>query len=109
MNKTLWAIDKLFTKKVARETRQHLAEVAAASRRGARARAEAMLSGLAWREGPHVTLGRTQCGEPVRVPLAYLVSAHSIMTGGTGSGKTMAALAIVEAILEADDPPASFG
>jgi len=49
--------------------------------------------------GEKVTLGATIWGEPVVVPLTELVKACGLATGGTGSGKTMAACLILEAMI----------
>lgn len=56
-------------------------------------------------------LGETVWEEPIpiEIPLPYLVKAHSVITGGTGSGKTMAALALIEALLDPDAGQFSFG
>jgi hypothetical protein len=47
-----------------------------------------------------VQLGLTTWGEPVVVPLTELVRACGIATGGMGSGKTMAACVVLEALIE---------
>jgi len=50
--------------------------------------------------GPNVHLGETTWGEPVVVPLSDLVRSCGIATGGMGSGKTMAACVILDAMIE---------
>src|SRR5437867_10244292 len=107
MKKALWALDKIMSKKLAVRTREHLAQVAGAQVHASRKRTGSLLEKLARENGPHLLLGETEWREPVRPSLPYLVSAHSIITGGTGSGKTMAALLIIEAMLHA--PEFAFG
>src|SRR5438093_3402852 len=107
MKKTLYVLEKLYGRSIAAETQAHLAEVASARTRAARNRATTVLRDLRAEVGPRVTLGQTEWDDPIDLPLEHLVKAHSIMTGGTGSGKTMAALLIVDAILRA--PEFAFG
>ena len=57
--------------------------------------------------GPKVHLGDTTWGEPVVVPLTELVRACGVATGGMGSGKTMAACVVLEAMI-ARLPDAAF-
>jgi hypothetical protein len=109
MKRTIWTLEKVFGRTLARQTRQHLAEVAAAPVRASRARTMSLLRRLIEEPGPHVLLGHTDWGQAVLVPLEHLVVAHSIATGGTGSGKTMSALALIEAILALPEPNLSFG
>src|SRR6266849_3834363 len=87
-------------KRIQCQTRQHLARQAQALTQASQSRAQKTLAELSG-ERPQVMLGQTLWKEPaaVRVPLEYMVKAHSIITGGTGSGKTMSALAIIETSL----------
>src|SRR2546427_9242137 len=107
MKKTLYVLEKLYGRSLAQETAAHLAELASARTRAARDRATTLLRELGRERGTRVVLGQTEWGDPVELPLDHLIRAHSIMTGGTGSGKTMAALLIVDAILRA--PEFAFG
>jgi hypothetical protein len=108
MSVTSWALDKWFGKRVASDTRQYLAEVAMAPVQASRRRTSAWLRALQERPGPRVVLGETD-GEPVSIPLSDLVESHGLMTGGSGSGKTMATLLIVDGVLEHQDSyPAGF-
>jgi hypothetical protein len=109
MKRALWLIDKLFGRRIARQTRQHLADLANAPVRASRERTSALLECLASEPGPDVHLGETEWGQPVRLSLPRLVQGHSIITGGTGSGKTMAAGLLIEAILRVADQGLSFG
>src|SRR5437867_6129481 len=107
MKKTLYVLEKLYGRNLAQETTVHLAQLASARTRAARDRATTLLHDLRQQRGPRVMLGQTEWDDPIELPLEHLIKAHSIMTGGTGSGKTMAALLIVDAILRA--PEFAFG
>src|SRR2546428_9251706 len=100
MSKLAWLAGKLSEKRIGRETTRHLdslvREPIRVSERGVRE----MLTKLRSEPGPHAHLGETEWGEPVRVPLSELVKACGIVTGGTGAGKSMAACAILEALVE---------
>jgi hypothetical protein len=104
-----WLLDRFFGKRIACETRRYLAAVAGASIQASRARASALLRSFSERPGPHVFLGETVWGAPVRVPLSEVISKAGLMTGGSGSGKTMTALLIIAALLESSEIfPAGF-
>src|SRR2546425_9128913 len=107
MKKTLYVLEKLYGRSLAQETAAHLAELASARTRAARDRATTLLRDLGQERGPRVMLGQTEWDDPIELPLERLIKAHSIMTGGTGSGKTIAALLIVDAILRV--PEFAFG
>ena len=107
MKKTLYVLEKLYGRSLAEETQAHLAQLASARTRAARDRATRLLGDLRAEGGPSVMLGQTDWGDPIELPLDHLVKAHAIMTGGTGSGKTMAALLVIDAILRA--PEFAFG
>ncbi len=109
MKRALWTIDQMFGRKLARHTERHLADVASAPVRASRERTMSLLHSLETRgDGPRVLLGQTTWHKPAEVPLAYLVNAHAIMTGGTGSGKTMAALLLIDAILRSPESDIAF-
>jgi hypothetical protein len=109
MKNALWLLEKLYGRRIEGETRRELSQIAGLRTRASRGRATGLLERLAEEEVPRVLLGRTAWEQPVEVPLEYLTNAHAVITGGTGSGKTMAALLIVEALLELDEPEVSFG
>lgn len=99
MNYLTWLADTLSRERVAHETDQHLASLAREPIRASRQSARELLRCLRMTPGPHVHLGETSWGEPVLVPLAELVNACGIATGGMGSGKTMAACLILETLI----------
>jgi Helicase HerA, central domain len=109
MKAALWAVDKIFGKRIKEHTRQHLAHLANTPALASRARATSLLERLAAEPGPQVHLGETDWGQPVRLPLAHLVHGHSVITGATGAGKSTIALILVEAMLRADSKDLSFG
>jgi hypothetical protein len=103
MNVTLWMLDKFLGRRMAREMRKHLNDVATTPERAARDQASAILRVLAARPGPHVMLGETDWGEAMRIPVIDLLRLHALITGGSGSGKTMAMLLMISAILEGSE------
>lgn len=112
MRTMLWILDSVGRRRLARHTRQYLSGLATSSTRGWQNRMTTLLQTLDGDPGPRLLLGETEWGERVALPLEFVVKAHSIVTGGTGSGKSMAALLLVEAMLEAADaglPRFAFG
>src|SRR3989442_844775 len=107
MKKTLYVLEKLYGRRLAEETQAHLAEVAGRQTRATRDRASTVVRAVRQERGPTVILGQTEWNDPVELPLEHLIKAHAIMTGGTGSGKTMAALLLIDAILRS--PEFAFG
>jgi len=103
MNVTLWILDKVFGKRMWREMQKHLNEMVTAPGRTARDQSSKMLRMLAARPGPHVMLGETDWGEEMRLPVVDLLRLHALITGGSGSGKTMAILLMISAMLEAGE------
>ena len=103
MNVTLWILDKFFGKRMWREMQKHLNEMVTAPGRAARNQSSVMLRVLAARPGPHVMLGETDWGEAVRIPVIDLLRLHALITGGSGSGKTMAMLLMISSMLEASE------
>src|SRR5207253_1456948 len=74
-----------------------------------RGRSSALLRRLAAEPGQHAVMGETPWDETVTIPVDRIVAAWSLITGGTGSGKSMAAMAIIEALLAAIESDISFG
>jgi hypothetical protein len=98
MGNLAWLADKLSGRRIERATARYLESLAHEPVRISRRTASEFLRALRNEPGPQVTLGETEWGEPVVVPLAELIKA-GVMTGGMGSGKTMAACLILEAII----------
>ena len=99
MNYLASLADKFSRDRVAEETAEHLESLAQEPIRASRRRARELLRTLRAAPGPHVELGETTWGEPVLVPLAQFVKTCGIATGGTGSGKTMAACLVLESLI----------
>jgi hypothetical protein len=99
MSKVAWLAAKLSGRRMEQATSSHLDSLARAPVRASQRTARDVLAKLRNEPGPKVQLGETEWGEPVVVPLAECVKACGIATGGMGSGKTMAACAILEALI----------
>jgi hypothetical protein len=99
MSNLAWLAGKLSGRRIERATTRYLESLACEPIRASRHTASEVLRTLESEPGPKVTLGDTEWGEPVIVPLMELVKACSIMTGGMGSGKTMAACLILDAMI----------
>ena len=109
MNAVTWLLDLLWGPRLAVATKEYLKQLATAPVEASRSRASELLNALDARPGPHVTLGETERGQPVRVPLADLVGSHGLVTAASGGGKTMLMGIIVDALLENQDSfPAGF-
>src|SRR2546422_1902232 len=100
MSELAWLAEKLSERRVTRQTSAYLASLAQEPIRASRRNVRELLQTLRDEPGPKVCLGETMWGEPVVVPLTELVKACGIATGGMGSGKTMAAALILDAIVE---------
>ncbi len=94
-----WLAGKLHGRRHKRAADAQLERLAQAPIVAARRNATALLARLRAEPGPHVHLGETPWGSPVAVPLAEIVGACGLTTGGMGTGKTMFALLPIEAII----------
>jgi hypothetical protein len=99
MSYLAWLADRFSRPQLERETTRHLAALAQGPVRASRRGAHGLLRTLRNEPGPKVSLGETEWGEPVIIPFLELVKACGILTGGMGSGKTMAACLILDAII----------
>lgn len=99
MSKLAWLADRLSRERVARQTTRHLDSLTRQPVLDSQRAVRDVLAALEREPGPKVCLGETTWGERVVVPLAELVQACGIATGGMGSGKTMAACLILQAII----------
>src|SRR3989442_10439321 len=99
MSKLAWLAEKLSERRIERQTSAYLASLAQEPVLASRRNVRELLQTLRNEPGPKVCLGETMWGEPVAVPLTELVKACGIATGGMGSGKTMAAGLILDAIV----------
>ena len=110
-NNALAGLDQFFGARVEKETERYLGQLALLPTLASQKNLAELLQGFASAPGPHVTLGRTPWGQPVVVPLDELTRAFGLVTGGTGSGKSMFALLILKALIEKapDARPIGFG
>src|SRR5262245_5085946 len=100
MSKLAWIAGRLSDKRIRQETTRHLETLTREPSRISEAASREMLRKLRNEPGPHVSLGQTAWGESADVPLAELVNACGITTGGMGSGKTMAACLALDAMVK---------
>ena len=99
MSNLAWLAARLSHARIERETTRRLASLREQPVLLSQQQARELLLRLRNEPGPKVRLGETSWGEPVDVPLAELVRACALMTGGMGSGKTMAACVLLDAIV----------
>ena len=99
MNKVAWLAGKISGRRIERATSRHLDSIGREPVRASQRTVRELLATLRNEAGPKVQLGETDWGEPVIVPLTECVKACWIATGGMGSGKTMSACAILEALI----------
>lgn len=95
-----WILNALFAAKLEEATDRYLGELADYPRRVSSRRASRLLEGLRAGDGPKVILGETERGDLIEIPLGEVLSAHGLLTGGTGCGKTSAALLVASALIE---------
>ena len=97
--RSLRLVQRLNARRLKEATDSYLETLQTAPIQASEEHTKRVLAELAQSPGPHVYLGETPSGLKVRVPLAFLIRACCITTGGTGAGKTMAALLPLEAIV----------
>ena len=97
-----WVLNQIFGGKVHRDTRRYVSRLASSPAESARRRDSELITDLSSQAGSKITLGETPSGETVRVSLDEIVKAYGLVTGGTGSGKSMFALLILEALIESE-------
>src|SRR3989441_10511144 len=97
---TAWLAVNLPRRRVDQQTARHLTFLAREPIRASQRTVRELLATLRSEPGPKVCLGETMWGEPVLIPLAFLVRAFGLIHGGTGSGKSMTGCAVMEAIIE---------
>ena len=95
-----WLLDQFFGRKLQQETDRYLRQLALAPTLASRKNATEVIRRMAAVPGVKVTLGKTTWDEPVTIPLAEIVQAYGLVTGGTGSGKSMFALLILKALVD---------
>ena len=105
-----WVAKRLFGRRIHRETKRYVRRLSAEPAESARRRDHELIEQLMTEKGRKIPLGETLSGEPVEVALNEIVSSHALVTGGTGAGKSMFALGIIEALIDsAADGSGGFG
>ncbi len=99
MSNLAWLAEKFSRRRIERETTRHLAALAHGPERASRRTAHGLLRDLSAVSGPTVVFGETEWGEPVVLPLFEIGQGYSVVTGGMGSGKTMAMCLVLEGII----------
>ena len=102
-------LDFIFGDRVARDTSRYIAQLSAAPKEAARLKAGRLVSSFNESEQSKVRLGSTQWNTALEVPLLEMLKAHSLVTGGTGSGKSMFALLIIKSLIEKTPHNVGFG
>lgn len=97
--KWLWLIDRLAEKRLKEETTEYLDRLAQGPVLASRKSTTDLLARLRDEPGPKVCLGQTTWDEPVEVPLAELVNACGLTIGGMGTGKSMFAALVIDAMI----------
>ena len=95
---------------IQQRTNRYLRDIADSSIQDSRKRITSSLRDFRDAPGTPMELGKTTWGENIAVPMEQMVAAHSLITGGTGSGKTRFALLLIKAIIDsAADNSTGFG
>ena len=102
-------LNLMFGRRVARETSQYLARLSTASQDATRRQSNRLLAGFRQTAEAKVRFGATEWKAPVDVPLPEIVRAHGLITGGTGSGKSMLGLLILKQLIEQPASDTGFG
>lgn len=100
MNHLSWLAHALSHRKIRRATSRHIEQLRSTSTRVSRGAVDRLLADFNQQPGVKVHVGDTAWGDCVSVPLSELVRSCGVMTGGMGSGKTMAACTVAKAIIE---------
>src|SRR5262249_32473830 len=93
-------LNLLLGRRVNRETAQYLQELAGEPRRASRERTAQLLQKFRASSGSKVRLGTTGWEAPIEVPLMDLLQSYGLITGGTGSGKSMEGLVILNRLID---------
>lgn len=94
-----WLLDRIWGRKLRRQTRIHLRQVSESSKHSSRRAATETLDRLAGGSDQSVVLGQTEWNQAIQTPLDHIMKAYSLITGGTGSGKTRFALHLIKSVL----------
>ncbi|HZP17929.1 MAG TPA: hypothetical protein VFB00_08195 [Terriglobales bacterium] len=96
-------LDAVFGDRLARQTAAYLAQISSQSEKAARLSADQLLGRFQKAPVATVRLGSTAWGASVEVPLSDLAQAYGLVTGGTGSGKSMFGLLLIQELIRQVD------
>ena len=91
--------DLLLGKRVKEDTACYLKQLAGAPIRTSRQTATRILGQLRSEPGPKVEFGDTLWDESVSLPVMEILKSHGLFTGGSGAGKTLASLLLIDALI----------
>ena len=83
-----WLFERLFGPRLEAETAAYLAGLASERVRASRERAHSLVKTMAGSDAPVVSMGLTEWGDAVTMPVQEFMRSHSLVSGASGSGKT---------------------
>ena len=105
----MWPVLDLFLGgKIRHRTHQYLKDLSEEPVRASCKQATRLLKDFRSASNAQTVIGKTDWGETVRVPVSEMIAAHSLITGGTGAGKTRFALILIKSLIETL-PDSGFG
>jgi DNA helicase HerA-like ATPase len=103
-----WLLRQIYGPKLRRETERYIRNLSNASVLAAHKNGKALIDRLQNSPGSKAEIGKTLSGRSVSLPIAEIIGAHGLITGGTGSGKTRFCLNLINALLD-QLPHSNFG
>jgi hypothetical protein len=105
-----WLLDQIWNRKLKQDTNAYLQSlvnsVAMESRNTSIQMLEKLADGTA---DDNILIGNATWGTPIRLPVDQVLKGHSLITGGSGSGKTCYALGILNAVIDGHTSGTQFG
>jgi hypothetical protein len=94
-----WLLDQLFASRIEQHTARYLQELKRAPIAASQSNVTQLVQALGKSPGPAILLGETPSSEKVSLPASEVLGSHSIVTGGTGAGKSRFALLIFKSLV----------